>query len=202
MSHFDRFSAVAAVLDAANIDTDIIFPARFLLLLDRDGLGVHAFEDRRLDRAGQENPDFVLNQPGFRNAGILVGGANFGCGSSREHAVWALHDRGIRCVIAPSFGEIFFANCFRNGLLPIVLPDAELQRVKAHAATGAPVTIDLAQQQIEIAGAAPIPFDVAPDRRDALLNGHDDIAMILDKDLPAIQQHEDRRAQSHPWLFL
>jgi 3-isopropylmalate/(R)-2-methylmalate dehydratase small subunit len=202
MSHFDRFSATAAVMDAPNIDTDIIFPARFLLLLDREGLGVHAFEDQRLDRAGHENPEFVLNQPGFRDAGILVGGANFGCGSSREHAVWALRDRGIRCVIAPSFGEIFFANCFRNGLLPIVLPDAELQRVKTHAVTGAPVTIDLANQRIEIAGEAPIPFDVTPDRRDALLNGHDDVALVLDQELPAIQQYEARRAQSHPWLFL
>ena len=202
MSHFDRFSAAAAVLDVPNIDTDIIFPARFLLLLDREGLGAHAFEDRRLDRAGRENPDFVLNQPAFRDAGILVGGANFGCGSSREHAVWALHDRGIRCVIAPSFGEIFFNNSFRNGLLPIVLPEADLARVKAYAATGAPVTINLLDQTIEMPGEAPIAFDVASERRDALLNGHDDIALILDRDLPEIQRHEMRRAETHPWLFL
>jgi 3-isopropylmalate/(R)-2-methylmalate dehydratase small subunit len=202
MSHLDRFSAVAAVLDVPNIDTDIIFPARFLLLLDREGLGAHAFEDRRLHSAGQKNSDFMLNQPAFRNAGILVGGASFGCGSSRENAVWTLNDRGIHCVIAPSFGEIFFNNSFRNSLLPIILADAELQRAKTYAATGAPLTIDLPTQQIEIPGEAPIPFNVASDRRAALLNGTDDIALILDKDLPAIQHYETRRAESHPWLFL
>lgn len=201
MSHFDRFTATAAVLDEPNIDTDIIFPARFLLLLDREGLGVHAFEDRRLLPDGRENPAFILNQPGFRDCAILIGGANFGCGSSREHAVWALHDRGVRCVIAPSFGEIFFANCFRNGVLPIVLDENHLRIVRAHAASGAPITIDLAQQQIAFAGET-ISFDIAPDRRAALLNGLDDIAAILQADLPEIESYEARRGSSHPWLFL
>ena len=201
MSHFERLCAVAAVLDVPSIDTDIIFPARFLLLLDREGLGVHAFEDRRLDQAGNEVAEFVLNQPAFREAGILVGGPNFGCGSSREHAVWALHDRGIRCVIAPSFGEIFFNNCFRNGLLPIVLAGDALDRVKTHAATGAPIAVDLARQVIELADQDPIAFDVSPDRRDSLLNGQDDIALILEHHLPAIQEHEDRRRLTHPWAF-
>lgn len=201
MSRFDRFSAVAAVLDAANIDTDIIFPARFLLLPDRDGLGKHAFEDRRLDRSGAEDPGFVLNQDAFRNAGILVGGPNFGCGSSREHAVWALHDRGIRCVIAPSFGEIFFNNCLRNAMLPIVLADAEWQRVRMHALTAAPVTVDLSAQSIELGSQPPIRFDIAPERREALLNGRDDIATILDLCGPAMHVFEQRRRHTHPWLF-
>ncbi|RZK95535.1 MAG: 3-isopropylmalate dehydratase small subunit [Methylobacterium sp.] len=201
MPPFDRFSAVAAVLDAPNIDTDIIFPARFLLLLDRDGLGKHAFEDRRLDRAGAEDPSFVLNQPAFRDARILVGGPNFGCGSSREHAVWALHDRGISCVVAPSFGEIFFNNCLRNAVLPIVLADAEWQRVRAHAVTAAPVTVDLPNQSIQLGDQPPIPFDIAPERREALLNGQDDIATILDQCGPAMGAFEQRRRQSHPWLF-
>lgn len=201
MPGFDRFSATAAVLDAPNIDTDIIFPARFLLLLDREGLGAHAFEDRRLDSAGNEKPEFVLNQPAFRNAGILVGGPNFGCGSSREHAVWALHDRGIRCVIAPSFGEIFFNNCFRNGLLPIQLDDAAWQRVRARAASGAPVTIDLERQTVELGNEAPIAFEIAPERREALLNGQDDIAAILGRDGAAMQGFEQGRRRSHPWLF-
>jgi len=201
MSQFDRFSAVAAVLETPNIDTDIIFPARFLLLLDRDGIGKHAFEDRRLDRAGNEDPGFVLNQPAFRDARILVGGPNFGCGSSREHAVWALHDRGIRCVIAPSFGEIFFNNCLRNGVLPIVLADVEWQRVQAHARTAAPVTIDLFRQSIELGDGAPIGFAIAPERRDALLNGQDDIAAILDRSGPAMHDYEQRRRHTHPWLF-
>jgi 3-isopropylmalate/(R)-2-methylmalate dehydratase small subunit len=200
MSHFDRFTATAAVLAEPNIDTDIIFPARVLLLLDREGLGVHAFEDRRLLADGRENPAFVLNRPGFRDTGILVGGANFGCGSSREHAVWALHDRGVRCVIAPSFGEIFYANCFRNGVLPIVLDEKHLRSVRDQAASGAPITIDLEHQQIELADEA-IVFDIAPDRRAALLNGLDDIAVILQADLPAIESYETRRRNSHPWLF-
>lgn len=200
MSLFDRFSAVAAVLDAANIDTDIIFPARFLLLLDREGLGVHAFEDRRLDPNGNENPDFVLNQDAFRTAGILVGGPNFGCGSSREHAVWALHDRGIRCVVAPSFGEIFFNNCFRNGLLPVLLSDAEWQRVRTRAATATPITIDLVQQRIELGNQPPIAFDITPERRNALLTGQDDIAGILTRDGEAIRDYERQRTASRPWL--
>ena len=201
-SQFERFSAVAATLDEPNIDTDIIFPARFLLLLDREGLGAHAFQDRRLNRDGTENSDFVLNQPGFRDAGILIGGPNFGCGSSREHAVWTLKDRGIRCVIAPSFGEIFYANSFRNGLLPIIVPDDDLLRIQRHAATGAPVTIDLETQTIGLGAVGEIRFEVAPDQRAALLNGQDDIATILDQDLPAIRDYETRRGASHPWLFL
>jgi 3-isopropylmalate/(R)-2-methylmalate dehydratase small subunit len=202
MSHFDRFTATAAVLADANIDTDIIFPARFLLLLDREGLGEHAFEDRRLGSDGRENPDFILNQPAFRNSAILIAGPDFGCGSSREHAVWALHGRGIRCVIAPSFGEIFYANCFRNGLLPIVLPEDEVQRLRTHAASAAPITIDLSNQRVEFGDGLSITFDVAADQRDALLNGLDDIALILQNDLPVIQEYEHRRAASHPWLFL
>jgi 3-isopropylmalate/(R)-2-methylmalate dehydratase small subunit len=202
MSHFDRFTATAAVLADANIDTDIIFPARFLLLLDREGLGEHAFEDRRLGPDGRENPDFILNQPAFRNSAILIAGPDFGCGSSREHAVWALHGRGIRCVIAPSFGEIFYANCFRNGLLPIVLPEDEVQRLRTHAASAAPITIDLSNQRVEFGDGLSITFDVAADQRDALLNGLDDIALILQNDLPVIQEYEHRRAASHPWLFL
>jgi 3-isopropylmalate/(R)-2-methylmalate dehydratase small subunit len=200
-SHYPRFAGIAAVLDDPNIDTDIIFPARFLLLLDREGLGVHAFEDRRLTRDGKEVPGFVLNQDPFRDAKILVAGPNFGCGSSREHAVWALHDRGIRCVIAPSFGEIFYNNSFRNGLLPIVLDGEALARVRAHAAAGQPVTVDLQDQAIEL-GTETIPFDVKADKREAFLAGLDDIGKILGRDLAAIETYEARRAKTRPWAEL
>lgn len=184
----------------ADVNTDVIFPARFLLLLDRQGLGRHLFHERR-SAASPQKP-FVLSQPPFDRAEILVAGRNFGCGSSREHAVWALADFGIRCVMAPSFGEIFFANCFPNGVLPITLADAEHQDVMAAAATGAPLTVDLEGQAIRLPEDRSIPFHIEPHRRRALLLGLDQIGVILADDIADITAFEQRQRSEAPWLYL
>jgi 3-isopropylmalate/(R)-2-methylmalate dehydratase small subunit len=196
VSLFTTLTSLAAPLPEADIDTDVIIPARFLLLLDKAGLGRHLFHERR---AG--DPDFVLDRPPYDQAQILVAGGNFGCGSSREQAVWALVDFGIRCVIAPSFGEIFLANCFRNGALPIVLDATPYAAVLRAAEAALPVTVDLTAEHIRLPGAEPIPFAVDPHRRRALLLGLDEIGMILAEDLPEIEAFEARQRQVAPWLF-
>ena len=159
MKPFQKLTAVAAPLPEANIDTDIIFPARFLLLLEKKGIGAHLFNERRAKTANR-NARFVLDQPPFDPAEILVAGANFGVGSSREHAVWALADFGIRCVIAPSFGEIFYANCFKNGVLPIVLSHRDTDAVMTDAQQGKPVTVDLEAQSVRLSDGRAMDFEI------------------------------------------
>lgn len=202
MTPFETLTAVAAPLPESDIDTDVIFPARFLLLLDKAGLGKLLFHERRFT-GGRPRPDFVLNRPPFDAARILVAGGNFGSGSSREQAVWALADFGIRCVVAPSFGEIFFANCFKNGVLPIVLPPDPHAAVLRAAEAGQAVTVDLDAQVIR-AGAASglIAFDVDPHRKRSLLLGLDEIGAILADDAGDIARFEARHRARSPWLHL
>ena len=195
MKSFITLTGIAAPLPEADVDTDVIFPARFLLLLDREGLGRYLFRERR-------NNDFILSRPPFDKATILVAGRNFGCGSSREHAVWALADFGIRCVIAPSFGEIFHGNCFRNGVLPIVLPNDEHRDVTAAAATGLPLTVDLEAQTILLHDGSTIAFGIDAHRRRALLLGLDEIGAILADDAAEIAAFESRQKRQAPWLHL
>ncbi len=199
MEKFARLTSVAAPLPDPDIDTDIIFPARFLLLPDRTGLAKCLFHERRQKGISAQKP-FVLDLPPFDTARILVAGPNFGSGSSREQAVWALADFGIRCVIAPSFGEIFQANCIRNGLLPIALPPAAYARVMAAAAAATALTIDLEAQQILLPGEPPIGFTIEPDRRRALLLGLDPIGAILADDEAQIAAFEARQQTAAPWL--
>lgn len=203
MMAFQTLTGVAAPLPDSDIDTDVIFPARFLLLLDKAGLGRHLFHERRFDRDGQPCPGFVLNRPPWNRAGILVAGQNFGSGSSREQAVWALADFGIRCVVALSFGEIFFANCFKNGVLAIPLQLDGHARVMRAADAGETVSVDLVEQVIRVAdGDAPIGFAVDPHRRDALLQGLDEIGAILADDADAIDRFEAMHRARSPWLHL
>jgi len=201
MPAFERLTGVAAPLPEADIDTDIIFPARFLLLMDKAGLGRHLFHERRFKPATDRAP-FVLNTPPFDHAAILVAGRNFGSGSSREHAVWALLDFGIRCVIAPSFGEIFHANCFKNGLLAIALEEARVDRVMAAAATGSPLTVDLAAGSIALPDSEKIPFGIDRHHRRLLLLGLDEIGGILAEDAEDIARFERSQRLAAPWLYL
>jgi 3-isopropylmalate/(R)-2-methylmalate dehydratase small subunit len=200
MKNFVALTGIAAPLPDADVDTDVIFPARFLLLLDRAGLGRHLFQERRAHAPA--NAPFVLSRPPFDRAEILVAGRNFGCGSSREQAVWALADFGIRCVIAPSFGEIFYGNCFRNGMLPITLPDAEHAEVMAAAASGTPLTVDLERQEIRLPEGRTIAFQIEAHRRHALLRGLDQIGEILAGDAADIEAFESRQKTAAPWLYL
>ncbi|HEY8352924.1 MAG TPA: 3-isopropylmalate dehydratase small subunit [Sphingomonadales bacterium] len=197
---FTTLTGVAAPLLEDDIDTDIIFPARFLLIMEKAGLGKYLFNDRRFDADGAEIADFVLNRPQFRSASILIAGDNFGCGSSREHAVWTLEDYGIRCVIAAGFGEIFAANCIRSGLLPARVTRAEAERLAAAAAAG-PITVSLETRTITTADGATVSFDIDPSSREALLHGWDDIDQILAQDGAAIEDYERKRAKDTPWLY-
>ena len=181
MEKFVRVTAVAAPLPLANVDTDMIIPARFMKALTRDGLGKHLFQELRYAGDGRERADFILNRPACRHAGILVADRNFACGSSREHAAWALTDFGIRCVVAPSFGDIFASNARKNGLLLIRLPDAVCERLRSEIALSqyAPVEVDLEAQTIRLASGETIAFAVDPDDRRVLLEGLDDIGRTL-----------------------
>ena len=181
MQKFIRLNAVAASLPLANVDTDMIIPAQYMKALTRTGLGKHLFQELRFAENGSERSDFILNQPACRDAQILIADRNFGCGSSREHAVWALADFGIRCVIAPSFGDIFSANARKNGLLLICLLEAICDRIRAGIALAqyAPVEVDLDAQQIRLASGEIIDFEVDPDDRRILMEGLDDIARTL-----------------------
>ena len=182
MDKFSLLTATAAPLNVANVDTDKIIPARFLKTIKRTGLGKSLFADMRYNADGSEKSDFVLNQPKYRHAEILVAGDNFGCGSSREHAPWALLDFGIRCVIAPSFADIFFNNCFKNGILPIALPEDVVAALMEDAALGtnARLTVDLEAQVVVRPDGSKIPFEVDAFRKHCLLNGLDDIGLTLE----------------------
>ncbi len=195
MAPFTTLTAIAAPLNMANVDTDKIIPARFLKTIKRSGLGVHLFDTLRYSPDGAENPDFVLNKPQYRAAEILIAGENFGCGSSREHAPWALLDFGLRCVIAPSFADIFHGNCFKNGILPIALPVEICEQLMADAALGANarISIDLAAQTITRPDGSEIRFEVDAFRKHCLLNGLDDIGLTLEH-APAIDRYEASRA--------
>lgn len=201
MKSFDRIVSVAAPLPEADVDTDILFPARFLLLPDKTGLGKHLFHERR-SQAKFDQSGFVLNSPPFDRAEILVAGPNFGCGSSREQAVWALLDFGIRCVIAPSFGEIFYSNCFKNGALPIILAEEQHGIVLRAAKTGAALGVDLEQQIVNLPSGDVIQFNIDPYRRRAMLLGLDEIGAILTDDIDDILDFEQRRRALSPWLHL
>ncbi len=200
MQAFTTLSAVAAPLPMANVDTDKIIPARFLKTIKRTGLGVHLFDGLRYDAAGAERPEFVLNQEPYRHAEILIAHENFGCGSSREHAPWALLDFGIRCVIAPDFADIFFNNTFKNGILPIRLPREVCDRLMADARQGdnSRLTVDLARQVVVRPNGEEIPFEIDPLRKHLLLNGLDDIGQTLQHET-AIAGYEDRERRERPW---
>jgi 3-isopropylmalate/(R)-2-methylmalate dehydratase small subunit len=193
MEKFAVLTGAAAPLNMANVDTDKIIPARFLKTIKRSGLGVHLFSNLRYNDDGSEKPDFVLNQPKYRQAEILVAGENFGCGSSREHAPWALLDFGIRCVIAPSFADIFHGNCFKNGILPIALPQAVCEQLMADAALGsnARLTVDLERQVVVRPDGGEIAFEVDAFRKHCLLNGLDDIGLTLEHEA-AIDAYETK----------
>jgi 3-isopropylmalate/(R)-2-methylmalate dehydratase small subunit len=201
MTPFTQLRGAATPMAEDNIDTDIIFPARFLLITARDGLGQYAFHDRRFDAEGQEIADFILNRDPWRTAPILIAGANFGSGSSREQAVWALVGQGIRCVVAPGFGEIFHGNCFRNGVLPIVLPEDIVAVLSLAARQALTFTVDLEAQTLSVANWDVISFDVGREHRLALLNGWDETDQILDARGDEIAAFETRHQQSQPWLF-
>jgi 3-isopropylmalate/(R)-2-methylmalate dehydratase small subunit len=201
MQKFTRLTGIAAPLPMINIDTDKIIPGPYLKTIARTGLGKALFEELRYGRDGSENPDFVLNQPAYRSASILIAGENFGCGSSREHAPWALLDFGIRCVIAPSFADIFYNNCFKNGMLPIRLPQDVIDELMNEAGNGANArfTIDLESQTITTPDGRSIPFEVEEFRKHCLLNGLSDITLTLKKD-NAISDFEGRHRKAQPWL--
>jgi len=202
MEKFTKLRGVAAPLPMRNVDTDMIIPKQFLKTIKRTGLGKAAFYDMRYNDDGSENPEFVLNKPAYRNAGILVTGENFGCGSSREHAPWALLDQGIRAVIAPSFADIFHGNCFKNGILPIVLPQEMVDKLMEDAERGqnAIITIDLEKQEITGPDGGSVKFEVDPFRKYCLLNGLDDIGITLQSG-DKIDAYEDRERTSQPWLY-
>lgn len=200
MQKLTSIIGTAAPLLEDGIDTDAIFPARYLLLLEKEGLGRYLFHDRRRGGADEPHVDFVLDRPGFDRARILITGANFGCGSSREQAVWTLIDAGIVCIIAPSFGEIFYANSFKNGLLPITLPAEAVTRLAAAAETGARFEIDLLKQTISVAGHPMLSFVIDERRRQALISGRDEIDDILSA-VADIERFELRHRRSQPWLF-
>ena len=200
MDKFTTLTGVAAPLPITNIDTDMIIPKQFLKTIKRTGLGKSLFFEMRYDESGKPNPDFVLNQPSWQKAQILVAGDNFGCGSSREHAPWALLDFGIRCVISTSFADIFYNNCFKNGILPIKLPQEDVDKLMDDARRGAnaTITVDLEAQEIKGTDGGVIKFDIDPFRKHCLLNGLDDIGLTLEKQ-DAISAYESKLAESRPW---
>jgi 3-isopropylmalate/(R)-2-methylmalate dehydratase small subunit len=201
MEKFTKLTGVAAPLPMRNVDTDMIIPKQFLKTILRTGLGKSLFFEMRYDEAGKEVPGFVLNQPAYRGATILVTGENFGCGSSREHAPWALLDFGIRCIIAPDFADIFYNNCFQNGILPIKLPQAEVDKLMDDASRGsnATLSIDLEKQEIRGPDGGVIKFDIDPFRKHCLLNGLDNIGLTLEK-RSAIDAFEKQAGAARPWL--
>ena len=201
MQKFDKLTGVAAPLDILNIDTDMIIPKQFLKTIKRSGLGKNLFDEMRYARDGSELPGFVLNKVPYRQAEILVAGDNFGCGSSREHAPWALLDFGIRCVISTSFADIFYNNCFKNGILPIVVSADERDALLADAADieNPELSIDLMSQTIRRPNGVTISFEVDAFRKKCLLEGLDDIGLTMEKS-SAIDSFEAARSQSQPWL--
>jgi 3-isopropylmalate/(R)-2-methylmalate dehydratase small subunit len=202
MQKFTTLTGIAAPLPMINVDTDKIIPKQHLKTIARTGLGKALFDEMRYRQDGSENPDFVLNQSAYRNAKILVAGENFGCGSSREHAPWALLDFGIRCVIASSFADIFYNNCFKNGILPIKLPQEVVDQLMDDAKKGANarLTIDLEQQTVTRPDGEKIHFEIDAFRKHCLLNGLDDVGLTLQK-APAIDRYEEKQRLSQPWLY-
>ena len=200
MDKFETFSGIAAPMPLVNIDTDMIIPKQFLKTIKRSGLGVHAFDEMRYDDDGNEIPDFVLNQAAYREASILIAGDNFGCGSSREHAPWALSDFGIKVVVSTSFADIFFNNCFKNGMLPIVLPQEQVDLLMRDAEKGANarVEVNLEEQTIISSDGNVIKFDIDPFRKHCLLNGLDDIGLTLEK-ATSIDSFEAKAGAARPW---
>ncbi len=200
MEKFTTLTGIAAPMPLVNIDTDMIIPKQFLKTIKRTGLGVNLFDEMRYTPGGQEIPDFVLNQPQYRKTEILVAGDNFGCGSSREHAPWALLDFGIRCVISTSFADIFYSNCFKNGILPVVLPQAAVDHLMEDASKGANarIAVDLAAQSVTAADGTAYGFEVDPFKKHCLLNGLDDIGLTLEK-VAAIDTFEQSAKTLRPW---
>ena len=201
MEPFKKLEGVAAPLNMINVDTDMIIPKQYLKTIQRTGLGKALFDEMRYNADGSEKPDFVLNKPAYRKAQILVAGDNFGCGSSREHAPWALLDFGIRAVIAPSFADIFYGNCFKNGILPIKLPQAEVDKLMDDAERGANavITIDLEAQEIRGPDGGCIKFEVDAFKKECLLNGWDDIGLTMRAE-DKISAFETARQQQAQWL--
>ena len=200
MDKFVTLTGVAAPLEIDNIDTDMIIPKQYLKTIKRTGLGAGLFSEMRFKDDGTPNPDFVLNKPAYQKAQILVAGDNFGCGSSREHAPWALLDFGIRCVISTDFADIFYNNCFKNGILPIRVSPEDLPKLMDDAKRGAnaTMTIDLPAQEIRGPDGGVVKFEIDPFRKHCLLEGLDDIGLTL-VEAPAIQSYEQKAATNRPW---
>lgn len=200
MHAFKTLTGVAAPLDIMNVDTDMIIPKQYLKTIKRTGLGTGLFSEMRYKEDGSDNPDFVLNKPAYRKAEILVAGDNFGCGSSREHAPWALLDFGIRCVISTSFADIFYNNCFKNGILPITVSQADLDKLMDDARRGAnaTMTIDLPAQEIRGPDGGVVKFEIDAFRKHCLINGLDDIGLTMEK-ANAIADFEKQNANARPW---
>jgi 3-isopropylmalate/(R)-2-methylmalate dehydratase small subunit len=201
MDKFETLTGIAAPMPLVNIDTDMIIPKQFLKTIKRSGLGVNLFDEMRYDRQGNEISDFVLNKDAYRNAEILVAGENFGCGSSREHAPWAIKDFGIRCVIAPSFADIFYNNCFKNGILPIALPQEQVDVLMKDAEKGANarMTIDLEAQTVTTSEGEVFSFEVDAFKKRCLIEGLDDIGLTMEK-AAAIDSFETQAIQARPWV--
>ncbi len=200
MDKFTTLTGIAAPMPLVNIDTDMIIPKQFLKTIARTGLGKNLFDEMRYTQDGAEIADFVLNQPAYRSAEIIVAGDNFGCGSSREHAPWALLDFGIRCVISTSFADIFYNNCFKNGILPVVLPEAAVEALMADARRGANarMTVDLAAQTVTSSDGTVYGFDIDPHRKHCMINGLDDIGLTLEK-AASINAYESKLGTLRPW---
>jgi 3-isopropylmalate/(R)-2-methylmalate dehydratase small subunit len=200
MEKFTKIKSIAADLPITNVDTDMIIPKQFLKTIKRTGLGSALFYEMRYDEKGAPIKNFVLNNAPYNKAKILISGKNFGCGSSREHAPWALLDFGIRCVIAESFADIFYNNCFKNGILPIILPENQVKELSEAAKQNREIEIDLVDQKIHKGDNRPLDFDIEPFRKECLLNGYDDIALTLKKDAK-INSFEQKKKNLTPWLY-
>jgi len=200
MDKFTSLTSVAAPLPMINVDTDMIIPKQFLKTIKRTGLGKSLFYEMRFTEKGEENPDFVLNKPAYRNAKIIVAGENFGCGSSREHAPWALLDFGIRCVISTSFADIFYNNCFKNGILPVIVSPEDLEKLMDDAERGAnaTLTVDLENQEIRGPDGGVVRFDIDPFRKKCLIEGLDDIGLTMQK-AEKIKGFEEQVVLTRPW---
>ena len=201
MEKFEKLTGVAAPLPQINVDTDMIIPKQFLKTINRTGLGKNLFDEMRFDDNGNEIPDFVLNKPQYRETEILIAGDNFGCGSSREHAPWAIKDFGIKCVIAPSYADIFYSNCFKNGILPIALPQEQVDVLMKDAEKGsnARIEIDLEAQTITTSDGEVFTFEVDSFKKHCLMNGLDDIGLTMEK-AASIETFEASASQSRPWV--
>ncbi len=201
MEKFTTLTSVAAPLPIVNVDTDMIIPKDYLKTIKRTGLAEGLFAEMRLNEDGSENPDFVLNKPAYRDAQILVAGDNFGCGSSREHAPWALLDRGIRCVISTSFADIFYNNCFKNGILPVQVSESDLEKLMddANRGSNAVITVDLESQSITGPDGGTINFELDAFKKHCLLNGLDDIGLTLEK-AASIDSYESKLEGQRPWV--